>query len=63
MPTSTLAFPGHPIDRGIKDTPVYVNDRADVVNHEGAKNELAFAKQNALEIVKQRRSRGKMRHK
>jgi hypothetical protein len=49
--------------RSIEDTPLYVNDRAGVVNHEGAKNELAFAKQNALEIIKQTRSRGKIRHK
>jgi hypothetical protein len=49
--------------RSTEDTPVYVNDRAGVVNHEGAKNESAFAKQDALEIVKQTRSRGTMRHK
>ena len=48
--------------RSIKDTPFYVNDQVGVIAHEGAKNELAFAKQNALEIVKQTRSRGKMRH-
>ena len=48
--------------RNIKDTPVYINDRAGVVAHEGAKNEVAFAEQNALNIVKQTRSSCKMRH-
>ena len=42
--------------RSIKDTSVYVNEQAGVVAHEGAKNEVAFAKQNALKMVKQKRS-------
>lgn len=46
--------------RSIKDSLVCIDDSAGVIARKGAKNELAFAKQHALEIVKQARSRGKM---